>query len=127
VLVSLDGRAIVSASQLQNRIFRRQAGDMIQLVILRGKQQLTISPAVRERVDASSLLARFVHPEKNLISRLGVLCIQIDKDIASIIPGLRRQYGLIVAAKSPGGQAQFIDLQPGDIIDQVNTLPVAFI
>ncbi len=127
VLVSLDGQAIVSASQLQNRIFRRQAGDRIQLGILRGKQQLTISLAVRERADASSLLARFVHPERNLISRLGVLCIQIDKDIASMIPGLQRQYGLIVAAKSPGGQAQFIDLQPGDIIDEVNTLPVAFI
>ena len=44
-----------------------------------------------------------------------------------MIPGLRRQYGLIVAAKSPGGQAQFIDLQPGDIIEAVNTLPVALI
>ena len=44
-----------------------------------------------------------------------------------MIPGLRREYGLIVAAKSPGGQSQFIDLEPGDIIDAVNTLPVAFI
>jgi S1-C subfamily serine protease len=44
-----------------------------------------------------------------------------------MIPGLRRQYGLIVAAKSPGGQAQFIDLQPGDIIEAVNTIPVALI
>jgi S1-C subfamily serine protease len=44
-----------------------------------------------------------------------------------MIPGLRREYGLIVAAKSPGGQAQFLDLQPGDIIDAVNTLPVAVI
>jgi serine protease Do len=127
LLVSLDGQAIVSASHLQNRIFRRQAGDKVQFDILRGKQQLTISLAVRERADASSLLARFVHPERNLISRLGVLCIQIDKDIADMIPGLQRQYGLIVAAKSPGGQAQFIDLQPGDIINEVNTLPVAFI
>jgi serine protease Do len=127
VLVSLDGQAIASATQLQNRIFRRNAGDKIQFDILRGKMKLTISLAVRERTDTSSLLARFVHPEKNLISRLGVLCIQIDKDIASMIPGLQRQYGLIVAAKSPGGQAQFIDLQPGDIIDEVNTLPVAFV
>ena len=44
-----------------------------------------------------------------------------------MIPGLRRQYGLIVAAKSPGGQAQFIDLQPGDIIEAVNTLPIVLI
>lgn len=127
VLVSLDGQPILSASQLENRIFRRQAGDKVQLAVLRAKEELTITLAVRERADASSLLARLAHPEKNLISRLGVLCIQIDKDLAAMIPGLRRQYGLIVAAKSPGGQAQFIDLQPGDIIDAVNTLPVALI
>jgi serine protease Do len=127
VLIGLDGQPIVSASQLENRIFRRRAGDKVQLTILRGKEELTITLAVRERADTSSLLARLAHPEKNLISRLGVLCIQIDKDVASMIPGLRRQYGLIVAAKSPGGQAQFIDLQPGDIIEAVNTVPVALI
>ncbi len=127
VLVSLDGKAIGSASQLENRIFRRQAGEKVQLAILRGQQEFTFSLAVRERADAGSLLARLAHPERNLISRLGVLCIQIDKDLASMIPGLRREYGLIVAAKAPEGQSQFIDLQPGDIIDAVNALPVAFI
>ncbi len=127
VLIGLDGQPIVSASQLENRIFRRRAGDKVRLTILRGKEELTITLAVRERADASSLLARLAHPEKNLIFRLGVMCIQIDKDVASMIPGLRRQYGLIVAAKSPGGQAQFIDLQPGDIIEAVNTIPVALI
>jgi serine protease Do len=127
VLVSLDGKAVGSASQIENRIFRRQAGEKVQLAILRGKQEFTFSLSVRERTNPSSLLARLAHPERNLISRLGVLCIQIDKDLASMIPGLRREYGLIVAAKAPEGQSQFIDLQPGDIIDAVNTLPVAFI
>ena len=127
VLIRLNGQAILSARQLENRVFRRQAGDSVQLDVLRGKDELTMTVVVRERADATSLLARLAHPEKNLISRLGVLCIQIDKDVVSMIPGLRREYGLIVAAKSPGGQAQFLDLQPGDIIDAVNTLPVAVI
>ena len=127
VLLSLDGQPIVSASQIENRIFRRQSGDKVQLAVLRGKDEWTVSLAVREHANASSLLARLAHPEKNLISRLGVLCIQIDKEIAAMMPGLRRQYGLIVAARSPGGQAQFIDLQPGDVIQSVNTFPVPFI
>ncbi len=127
VLVSLDGKTIGSANQLESRIFRRQAGEKVQLAILRGKQEFTFSLAVRERADLGSLLARLAHPEKNLISRLGVLCVQIDKNLATVIPGLRREYGLIVAAKAPEGQTQFIDLRPGDIIDAVNTFPVAFI
>jgi serine protease Do len=127
VLLSIDGRAITSASQLENHVFRRQPEDKLQLVVLRGKSELTIPLVVREHANTASLLARLAHPEKNLISRLGILCIQIDKDIAALIPDLKRQYGLIVAAKSAGGQAQFVDLQPGDIIDAVNTLPVASI
>ena len=35
--------------------------------------------------------------------------------------------GLIVAAKTAGGQSQSIDLQPGDIIDAVNNSPVALL
>ena len=127
VLLSLDGQAIVSASQLENRIFRRQAGDRVQLAILRGERELTISVPVRERANTSSLLSRVSHPERNLIARLGVLCIQIDEELASMIPGLRHQYGLVVAAKSPEGQTQFIDLQPGDVIDAINTTPVVLI
>jgi S1-C subfamily serine protease len=44
-----------------------------------------------------------------------------------MIPGLRREYGLIVAAKTAGSQSQSIDLQPGDIIDAVNNSPVALL
>jgi len=30
-----------------------------------------------------------------------------------------------VVARSPDGQAQFIDLEPGDVIHAINNLPVA--
>jgi len=127
VVVALDGQRMLSAAQLENHIFRRAAGDKLQLTILRGEEELNKTPVVREREDKGNLLQRLTHPEKNLIARLGILCIEIDKDVASLIPGLRRQYGLIVAAKAAGGQSQFIDLQPGDIIDAVNTSPVVLL
>ncbi len=127
IILSLDGEKIVSAAQMENHIFRRQAGDELELRILRGREELKIAPTVRERQDRASLLEHLVHPEKNLISRLGVLCIQIDKEVAAKIPGLRREYGLIVAAKTSGGESQSIDLQPGDIIDSLNNSPVALL
>lgn len=87
VLVSLSGQAIVSVNQLENRIFRRQAGDKVQMAVLRGRGELAFTLTVRERANANGLLARLAHPEKNLVTRLGVLCVQIDKDIISMIPG----------------------------------------
>jgi serine protease Do len=128
IILALDGQRIVSAGQLENHIYLRAAGDKLELRVLRGQDELMkIVPVVREREDKSNLLARLVHPEKNLISRLGILCIEIDKELAALIPGLRRDYGLIVAGKTAGGQSQFLDLQAGDIIDAVNNSPVALL
>ncbi len=127
IILSLDGQKLVTAGQLENHIYRRPAGDKLELRVLRGQDELKLAPVVRERQDKASLLERLVHPEKNLIARLGILCIEIDKEAAAMIPGLRREYGLIVAAKTAGGQSQSIDLQPGDIIDAVNNSPVALL
>jgi serine protease Do len=129
VILSLDGQRMQSANQLKSHIFRRQAGETVQIEALRGATPLFMTLSVREHPDAdkANLLARLVHPEKNLVARLGILCIEIDKNLVAMIPGLRREYGLIVAGKSAGGQSQFIDLQPGDIIDAVNTFPVPFL
>jgi serine protease Do len=127
VVLSLDGKTVLSANQLENYVLSRQPGDQLRMLILRENGQLELTPSVRAREDKANLLARLAHPEKNLIARLGILCIEIDKDLAALIPGLRREYGLIVAAKSAGGQSQLIDLQPGDIIDAVNTFPVPFL
>lgn len=127
VILSLDGNKMLSASQMESHVFRRQAGEKVQVTLLRGDEQLETTLSVREHADKLNLLGRLAQPEKNLIARLGILCVEIDKDLASVLPGLRRGYGLIVAAKSTGGQSQFIDLQAGDIIDAVNKLPVPFL
>jgi len=126
IILSQDGQKLVSAAQLESRIYRRAAGDKLELRVLRGQDELKVVPVVRERQDKASLLERLIHPEKNLIARLGILCVEIDKEVAAMIPGLRREYGLIVAAKT-AGQSQSIDLQPGDIIDAVNNSPVALL
>jgi S1-C subfamily serine protease len=123
----LDGQKLVSTGELRSHIYRHASGDKLELRVLRGKDELKVVPEVRERQDKASLLERLIHPEKNLVARLGILCIEIDKEVAAMIPGLRREYGLIVAAKTAGGQLQSIDLQPGDIIDAVNNSPVALL
>jgi serine protease Do len=125
VVVNLNGQPVQSARQLENEVFRRRGGDKIELTILRGDDRLSVPVEIQEQSAPWDPLAALASPEKNLIPRLGILCIEIDKKVAQVMPDLRRHYGLIVAAKSPEGQAQFIDLQPGDIIHAVNNLPVS--
>ena len=86
---------------------------------------MKIEVQVTEQSSPFDPLATMASPERNLVRRLGILCVEIDQRVVKLLPGLRREYGLIVAAKSPEGQAQFIDVQPGDVIHAINTLPVA--
>jgi serine protease Do len=125
IIVRMNGQPIETARQFENEIYLRPGSERIKLDIQRGQEQLSIPVEVHEQSAPWDILAELVSPEKNLIPRLGILCVEIDAKIAAMIPDLRRQYGLIVAAKSSEGQGQFIDLQSGDIIHAVNNLPVA--
>lgn len=127
IILSLNSRAIETARQFNNDIYRREGGETIQLAIQRGEERLTVPVRAKEQPASWDPLAALASPEKNLVSRLGILCIEIDKEVAKVMPDLRRSYGILVAAKAPEGQLQFIDLQPGDIIHAVNNVPIAML
>ncbi|HYW42520.1 MAG TPA: trypsin-like peptidase domain-containing protein [Bryobacteraceae bacterium] len=122
IILSVNGTAIETARQFDDAIYRRQGGESVALSIRRGDETLPITAEVREESAPQDSLAALTSPEKNLVPRLGIFCIEIDKEVAQMMPDLRRTWGLIVAAKSPEGQAQFIDLQPGDVIHSLNNL-----
>lgn len=125
VILSCNTHAMETARQFDDDINRRQAGEKITLVIQRGTNRLTVPVEVQEQATPWDPLAALASPEKNLVPRLGILCIEIDKDVAQLMPDLRRSYGLIVAARAPSGQPQLLDLEPGDIIHAVNNTPIA--
>ncbi len=127
IVLSLNGHQVDTARRFDADINRRQGGEKLELLLQRGDERITIEVAVEERAAPWDPLADMVSPEKNLVPRLGILCIEIDQRVQQLLPDLRGLYGLIVAAKSPDGQAQFIDLQPGDVIHAINNLPVAFL
>ena len=120
VILSLDGLPVLTARDFENAVYRRASGETLNLVVQRERSELEITLKVQEQEGASDALATPVSPENNLIPRLGVLCVQIDKKVADANPELRRPYGLIVAAKSPGGQSQSIDLRENDVIHAMN-------
>lgn len=125
VIVSFNRTAIGSSRQLRNAIFQARAGDKIKLGIRRGQTELESEVVVSARSTPPPSLATLIAPGKSLIRRLGVYCIELSGEAADLIPDLKRHYGLVVAGKSPDGQAQFIDLRPGDVIHAFNNLPIA--
>jgi serine protease Do len=127
IILSLDNRPVEYARDFELAFYRRLKGDNVSIKVLRDGKELAkpISIEVAEQeAEADDALADAVKPEKNLIPRLGILCIEIDAKMAKILPDLRQPDGLIVAAKSPEGQGRYIDLQVGDVIHTLNNQPV---
>ena len=119
VVASVNGEPMKNAQEFDSTIYRRSPGSVLTFRVLRGASQLDATVKVEESPGSSEQLDAAVS-ENNLVARLGVLCVQIDKKIADANPDLRRGYGLIVAGKSTMGQSQFIDLREMDIIHRMN-------
>lgn len=127
IISSLDNKPIEFARDFELVFYRRQKGDEISVKVVREGRELpeAIVIEVAEQEGDDDALADSVKPETNLISRLGILCIEIDARIAKLLPDLRQADGVIVAAKSPAGQGRYVDLAVGDVIHSINNIPVS--
>ena len=102
LLVSVDGQPAENVPTV-NYFFRlRDSPDKVQVVVLRGTTEHTVSiTPVEERGQFDSLLP-MVDADKNLVPELGVVGIEIDPKIAAAATGLRDPYGVIVVARTAG-------------------------
>jgi serine protease Do len=127
IVLSANRRNLRNARQLEAYIFRSPMREKITLGILRGQEFLNIDVPVIDSVDDPERFADLVTPENNLISRLGILVIAIDKKLEQMVPDLRNPYGLIVAAGTASDIESGAQLQPGDVIYALDGTPMATI
>ena len=127
VVLKMNQAPLRTALQLESAVFRATTGQKLQFTLQRGTQQKDIEVTVVERPHATDRLAASVNPKNNLIPQLGILALTIDKDAAAMLPSLRLASGVAVAALTHDPAAWTSQLEPGDIIHQVNTTPVVSI
>jgi serine protease Do len=125
VILSLDDAAMQSARQFNEAVYRRQAGEKVRLLVQRGEETFSTNAKVDSHVSPLDPLTIADPVEQSLVSRLGIFCIEIDKRVVEAMPQLRTQYGLVIVAQSGEGRAKALDLKPGDVIHELNRLPIA--
>jgi serine protease Do len=124
IILSLDGKVMENGRQLQVNLYRYSIGDVVNLDILRGQQAKTVQVAVIERAKDPERFRRMVSRERNLVPQLGILAIGLNRDLAKMLPPLRRPGGVIVAALVADGPYWKSEFQAGDVIHAVNRTPV---
>ncbi len=126
IVSAANGRAMRNARQLESYIYRSPMKEKVTLEVLRGSDELSIDVPVIDSVDDPQRFADMVNPEDNLVPKLGILAIGIDKTLAAMLPGLRHEYGVVVAAGASASDfTTGTGLQAGDVIYSVNKEPVA--
>jgi len=123
IITSIDGRTVESLPSLGTRLFMRRGGERIKLGVLRGSEKLLFDVLAVELPHDFDRLADLVNPDKSLVTRLGIVGLEIDPKIAAMIPALRVSSGVIVVARAADTNVD-ISLTAGDVIHGVNGVPV---
>lgn len=123
IVLSLDGKAIENGRQLDVNLYRRAAGDVAQLDVLRGSERLRLPVAIGERADDPMRFADLVTRDQHLIPRLGVLAITLSDTLRGSLGVEAGVRGALVAARA-GETAGEYGIQPGDVIVAINKTPI---
>jgi serine protease Do len=124
VVLSVNSREMENARQLEVDLYRRAVGEKVTIEVQRGTEKLSFSVPIIEREDDPQRFADMVNPEKNIVAKLGILCIDINQKVAQMLPDLRKPYGVVVAARAAGSPFS-TQLDPGDVIHAVNAEPIS--
>ncbi|MEP7226282.1 MAG: trypsin-like peptidase domain-containing protein [Gemmatimonadales bacterium] len=123
VILSVEGKPMENGRQFDVTIYQRPIGRPVNIEVGRGLQRLTLRVPVTERRDEADRFRDMVTPEQNLISRLGILALDVTPELASVIPGLRTLNGVVVAGVALASEGTAGPL-PGDVIHGVNGVSV---
>jgi serine protease Do len=125
IVLASDGRPVNTARQLEMEVYCLPVAKTITLQVLRDKEKFSFQVPIIEREDDPQRFADMVDPDKDAVPKLGILGLQIDQKMAAILHHLRKQYGVIVAAKGYSSvYAGNDELKEGDVIYAVNRLLV---
>jgi serine protease Do len=120
IILSLDGRKMENARQFNVNLYGRTPGGAVTLEVLRGKQTLSVSVPVTERVGDPEGLKGLVSPETNLLPHIGLLGLTLDEKLLGLLGPLRTRAGVVVAGVSPDGPFWQEPVLPGDVIVSAN-------
>lgn len=119
ILVSVDDQPAENLPTVNYNFRLRDSPDPVRLVIMRGKEQFNLTVvAVEQKLEFDSV-SSLADPDKNLVSELGILGIEIDPRVVDMTTGLRDAYGIIVAARAAGARSE-VPVQPRDVIRSLN-------
>jgi serine protease Do len=124
IVVSADGRRIGTLPAFTAALYLHPLDEPLKLEILRGTERKTLYIVALEMKDAMDALPDLANPRDNLVSRLGILGLDLNDELRSMLGTLRNPSGVVVVARVADFLSSASGLQTGDVIHSVNRISI---
>jgi serine protease Do len=124
IILSIDQKPVQNVRQLALSLYSYDVGENAKLAIQRGQQTISFEVPVVEKQDLQGRLADLVSKGQHKIPQLGILALTLDDALLPLLPPLRHQSGVVVAARESDGDYVGEGPLPGDVIYTINGMPV---
>jgi S1-C subfamily serine protease len=125
-VLEVDGKPMENGRQLDVNLYRRAPGSVVQFHIERAGNRRTVPVTVSERPRDPARFAAMVSRGESAVPRLAIQALELDPNLATLVPWVREPNGVIVARLIPGAPwSEDGGLEAGDVIHRVNGKPVA--
>jgi serine protease Do len=120
IITAFDGKTIESLPELENNLYLRAPGDRVKIQVLRGQTVIDAELSLEEHIEEPNPDARPTNPDKSLIAEFGIFGVDVDRELAKALPGIRHASGVLVSGKTKLADRLEIELRAGDVIHTLN-------
>jgi len=124
IVVTADDRRTDTLPALTAAMYLHPLDQVMKLVVLRGKERMTIEVPVIEHRNPMDKLMDAVDPDTSLVQRLGILAVDLSDQLRSAVGDLRIPSGVVVIARAADLLGPETGLKTGDVVHSVNGMPV---
>jgi serine protease Do len=124
IVVRADGRPIGTLPAFTALLYLHPLDEVLKLEVLRGTEPKTLFIPVLEMKDSMDALSDLNVSRDNLVARLGILALDMNDQLQSMLGTLRIPSGVVVVARVADFRSSANGLETGDVIHRVNQTTV---
>ncbi len=124
VILTVDGHPVLDLHMFAAALYQHQLDDVLKIDLLRGTHKLSLNVPALPAHDRMDQFAGMADPIKNHVEQLGILCVDLDSGLRSLLSDIRIGSGVVVVGRSAGFNSVSTGLRTGDVIHSLNRTPV---
>jgi serine protease Do len=124
IVVSAADRPIDTLPALYAEMYLHPVDQVLKMLVKRGSDQKVLYIPMLEQRNEMDKLVDEIDPDKSLVPRLGILVVDLDARLRSIVGDVRMPSGAVVIARAAELLVPDTGLRSGDVIHAVNNAPI---